>query len=129
MPRKNPTFDRRTRNAIDSHRARAKDVGLHIDYSLDELRRKVRDAQQLPCCYCGTELHDSNWSCDHAHPTSRGGSYAFWNIEICCTNCNTTKGALTHEEFSALLATMADWESRARMDVRNRLRRGARRFL
>lgn len=128
MPRKNPTFDRRTRNAIESHRVRAREVNQTLDYGLDELRCKVREAQQLPCCYCGVTLTDSNWSCDHATPTSRDGSYNLWNLEICCSNCNTTKGILTHEEFSQLLAIMSDWPSRARVDVRCRLLKGSRRY-
>lgn len=121
-----PLFMKRTTNAIDSHRKRAKAAGQRLDYGLDEFREKVIESLRLPCYYCGVGLTDANWSSDHSTPTSRGGSYCLWNVEIVCKHCNEAKGALTHEEFSALLCVLRDFQSQARLNVIQRLRAGAR---
>jgi hypothetical protein len=71
-------------------------------------------------------MTDATWSSDHATPTSRGGSFCLCNVEVICRRCNETKGPLTHEEFSALLAVLRDFTSVARMDVIRRLRAGGR---
>ncbi len=124
MPRKTPTFDKRTAAAIQSHRTRALAAGQIIDYSLDELRRLVADAQQLPCPYCRRRLTDAGFSVDHSTPTSRGGSFALWNLQVTCKQCNLTKGALTHEEFSSLWVVALSWQSAGRLDLMSRLRAG-----
>jgi hypothetical protein len=36
---------------------------------------------------------------------------------VICRRCNETKGPLTHEELSALLAVLRDFASAARVDV------------
>jgi len=128
MSRKNTTFDRRTRCAIDSHRKRAKEAGQMLDYGLDEFRLRVKEAMELPCRYCGASLTDSTWSSDHSTPTSRGGSYCLWNVEIVCRRCNETKGALTSEEFASLRLLLSDWHDVARVNVLVRLRAGAKAY-
>lgn len=119
---------KRTTNAIDSHRVRAKAAGQHLDYGLDDLRIKVTEALQLPCCYCGVGMTDASWSSDHATPTSRGGSFNLDNVQVVCKTCNEIKGALTHEEFSVLKRVMWEWASEGRMNVMQRLRAGGKTF-
>jgi 5-methylcytosine-specific restriction endonuclease McrA len=119
-----PLLLRRTSNSLASHRRRAQAAGRRLDYGLDDLRRLVSDSLRLPCRYCGVSMSGATWSCDHATPTSRGGSFALDNLEVICRRCNEAKGRLTREEYSALVLLMWGWGSAARTDVINRLRAG-----
>lgn len=120
------TLRKRIHNAVDSHRRRAKVHGQALDYDVHQLADKVAEALQNPCLYCGMPLIDSTWSCDHDTPTSRGGSYALWNVLVCCKRCNELKGQLTGTEFHDLLGFLADLPAEARADVLRRLRAGGR---
>jgi 5-methylcytosine-specific restriction endonuclease McrA len=117
-----PTFMRRTQNSIASHRKRAREAGQVLDYGLDELRARVEDAIAFGHChYCQCSLTAETFACDHATPTSRAGSFGFWNVEVICTKCNRAKGILTAGEFAGLWAVMREWESLPRVNVQNRL--------
>src|SRR5262245_49393459 len=78
-----------------------------------------------PCPYCGAAMTLKEIQCEHKEPTCRGGSYCFWNLEFTCEDCNKAKGALTSEEFRALLDALFDYP-KARLNVLRRLRAGAR---
>lgn len=121
------TARRRVRNIIGHHRRRAREAGATLGYGLDDLRRLVAEALELPCPYCRGKLTPKAFGLDHATPTSRGGGWGVDNLRVVCMRCNETKGALTDEEFSALLALLAAWPEEARRGTLARLRAGGRR--
>jgi 5-methylcytosine-specific restriction endonuclease McrA len=120
----NKTFNRRTYDAHQSHRRRARLMGVPLPYDVEALRQLVAQAIEHPCPYCGSRLSPENFNCDHQDATSRGGSFDLHNVRILCRPCNQAKGALSASEFEALLALMASWPVEARRDVLVRLRRG-----
>jgi hypothetical protein len=67
-------------------------------------------------------------SLDHKTPTGRGGKHALGNLCVCCPACQQRKGALSAEEFKALLALIASWPPRAGNDLLARLRAGGKRY-
>jgi len=120
------TLRKRIRNALDSHRRRAKAAGQTLDYTAADLAERVSEALRRPCPYCGEPLTERTWSCDHATPTSRGGSFAFRNLVVCCRRCNEVKGALTGRELGQLQKCVAGLPVEASSDVFRRLRAGGR---
>lgn len=86
----------------------------------------VREAMRGGCRSCGCALTEQNFSCDHATPTSRGGSFALQNVEITCKCCNEAKGVLTAEEFALLWVALRQMTSEGRVSVIRRLRAGGR---
>ena len=56
---------------------------------------------QHHCGYCGREV---TLELDHRVPFSRGGTHTKANIIPACHQCNTAKGAMTEDEFRALIA-------------------------
>jgi 5-methylcytosine-specific restriction endonuclease McrA len=72
-----------------------------------------------PCSYCGVTMNcDGGWlgpqapSKDHRVPRVRGGPDTRENMIVCCRRCNEDKGALTTEEYMAVLAGLA-----SRLDI------------
>lgn len=57
------------------------------------------------CSYCGTEL--TELCMDHVVPRSRGGSDAPDNLMPACRECNSSKCAMTLEEYRNRLAERA----------------------
>ena len=61
----------------------------------------------VQCYYCRLVMSPDHperrptW--DHKLPKSRGGSNKSTNLVRCCLRCNQLKGAMTAEEFVALL--------------------------
>lgn len=51
------------------------------------------------CAYCGCELELETFHVDHVLPIAFGGSDAIENLVPACVYCNTSKRALTLEEF------------------------------
>lgn len=58
------------------------------------------------CAYCGCELesaetnnHPRQYTVDHLHPTSKGGSNGVENLIPSCRVCNVTKGNRELEVF------------------------------
>jgi 5-methylcytosine-specific restriction endonuclease McrA len=75
---------KRTSNAFHSHKKRAREAGVELDYTLDELRAVVKEALAEACPCCGGPLTVRNWETDHRVPTSRGGRHARGNLVIVC---------------------------------------------
>jgi 5-methylcytosine-specific restriction endonuclease McrA len=86
----------------------------------------ARDAIHGPCPYCHGKITPATFSADHDRPVSRDGSWELWNVIGCCRRCNDVKGALTGEEFMALLALTTPWPSQVRQNLLARLRAGGR---
>lgn len=59
---------------------------------------EMYDSQQGLCAYCESPLFGC-YHVDHMVPLSRGGHDGWENLAIACIRCNTSKGALTAEEF------------------------------
>jgi hypothetical protein len=62
-----------------------------------DVRRRVRSRDGTVCAYCGAS--DRPIHLDHRIPRSRGGLDTYENLVVSCVTCNTSKGALTDEEF------------------------------
>ena len=73
----------------------ARALGTHTG---PEWARVCRATQT--CTYCATELTPFNDAKDHKVPVSRGGSDGIENLQRICWQCNVSKGALTHEEYT-----------------------------
>jgi hypothetical protein len=50
------------------------------------------------CAYCGHHFIKEKLTCDHVHPTSRGGKNAWTNVVAACAHCNKGKSNKTPEE-------------------------------
>ncbi len=118
------TLKRRIADAVASHRKRAKAVGLELDYDGGDLLALVTTALAGSCPYCRGPMSETSWSIDHDTPTSRRGSFCLWNLRAICKRCNTIKGAMTGEEFAALMALLRELHPDAQTDVMRRLMAG-----
>ncbi len=83
------------------------------------LRKKLRSelfelANQ--CSYCGAIITHREATIDHMIPTCRGGIDAATNLVLCCSNCNSSKGDDTAEQFLRRLL-------KAARELRQRFRR------
>ena len=74
---------------------------------MEDARKIVADPPVCP--YCEKQIPYKAVSVDHKQPKSRGGESSASNLVWCCYACNQQKGALTAEEFSALLKFLSDW--------------------
>lgn len=88
------------RSSVCNHR----DCGFIINFSMDELYNLAEHTTH--CRYCGTELlftHKIRGVSKHDSPTldriDNEKEMTINNIQIICRECNTTKGARTHDEF------------------------------
>lgn len=68
---------------------------------LDDARKIV--ANPPICPYCLIKIPYRDISIDHLQPRSRGGSSKPDNLIFCDKLCNTAKGNLTADEFTALM--------------------------
>lgn len=120
---------RRVKNSYDSHVRRAKAAGQHIRYTRAELQGHVEPMLGLPCTYCRTIILDQdNFSCDHAQPIARSGSFDICNVRVCCSDCNLVKGLMNEHEYRSLVAIMAQMPPVVRLDLAARLKHGGGRF-
>lgn len=71
---------------------RFEDMMYEITYSLKEKR----------CVYCGKRLSVHNRTLDHRYPRDTGGISITNNLFPCCSNCNSSKSNLTHDEYLVL---------------------------
>jgi 5-methylcytosine-specific restriction endonuclease McrA len=112
--------------ALAHHRARAKADRQVLDYGLTQLEDLVRRTQACP--YCGAVLSPGTLSFDHLTPTSRRADYRLCNLAVVCPPCQSAKGALSADEYVALLALLRRSHPAAWGDVLGRLRSGGRRY-
>lgn len=65
-----------------------------------ELKDQVWLKSNGHCSYCGLPLLPfTNFTIDHVHPVSDGGTNEFANLVPCCKNCNSRKHAMPVETF------------------------------
>lgn len=57
--------------------------------------------QERICYYCRLSIPFEDWTIDHLHPTSRGGTRNKVNEVGACSDCNGLKGNMTEAEFRA----------------------------
>lgn len=70
------------------------------------LRNAVYDKCHGCCAYCGEFLSlTSNWTVDHLIPLSQDGNRDIENYVLCCSSCNSGKGARSLEEYRDHLST------------------------
>lgn len=112
--------------ALSGHRKRARADHQALDYGLAELERLARRTQACP--YCGAVLSPGTISFDHRVPTSRRADYRLCNLAVVCPPCQLAKGALSADEYVALLALLRRSHPAAYGDVLGRLRSGGRRY-
>jgi 5-methylcytosine-specific restriction endonuclease McrA len=112
--------------ALSHHRARAKADMQALDYGLADLERLARRTQACP--YCGAVLSPGVLTFDHFAPLARRADYRLCNLVAACAACNAAKGALSGDEFKALLALLRTFHPAAYGDVLGRLRSGGRRY-
>lgn len=70
-------------------------------------KRLFAGKRQRPCTYCGKPLSYKRATLDHMTARSRGGR-DIGNLALACHSCNQRKGALSADEFRALLAQEAE---------------------
>lgn len=78
-----------------------------------------------PCPYCGRPVDILSLTLDHKMPRSRGGALGIENLEPCCTDCNSLKGAMDVEEFAELRAWLVTVSPFLREHITTRLRQSA----
>ena len=83
---------------------RSKEYEVICNISLKEIRESLYQAYGQDCKYCTSRLVLNNIVCDHITPLSLGGGSIPRNLQMICARCNTRKGPLTDNQFSALLA-------------------------
>lgn len=54
--------------------------------------------REFPCAYCGA-WREGRMQVDHVRPTSRGGLDTPDNLAPCCSECNSSKGNNTPDEW------------------------------
>lgn len=116
------SFVRRITAIYQTHRWQARQVGERLDYSLPLLRDLVENYMATRACfYCGGQLSRANVFVDLKNPPSRGGSYAFCNVTVCCKDCQRAKGHLDHVEYRELLDLLRFWAAPIRRQFLRRL--------
>lgn len=75
--------------------------------TLDAARKIIKS--EPVCPYCNKPIQWKELSLDHIQPKSREGQNNTNNITWACFLCNRTKGALTADEYLALLDFLKDW--------------------
>lgn len=71
------------------------------EFDKDSIHKALSDYRG--CGYCG-DPDIMAISIDHKTPLARGGKNKPHNVHLVCLPCNRMKGAMTHEEFCALLS-------------------------
>jgi hypothetical protein len=117
-----------TADRYASMKSRLKKKGLPPPpFSLDDFRADVLSVMggkkdgALQCRYCLGYFVINEIAVDHATPLSRGGSLGIENLDYICGPCNDRKGALTLDEYAALLGFLATLHPLARQDILKRL--------
>ena len=107
----------RIRN-IDTHRTktrryRARKEGITGNHTGQDILKMYKDqAGRCNNPYCRVEMLGA-YSVDHVIPVSRGGSNNPDNLQLMCTPCNSSKGALTMDEWMSLLPSAKDSRNRS----------------
>lgn len=117
---------RRTYAIFRHQKLRAEELGIWLDYTLDDLRSIVQLAlSRANCPYCQDLMTAKTFSADHKIPVARGGGMGMNNIIICCTPCNQVKGALDAIEYKELLSLVNGWSIPVKKNLFARIRAGS----
>jgi hypothetical protein len=121
------TVERRCYSIFTHLREKAKELKREgeIDFGVETVRSTAHDAMGKPCHWCEKKLTPKNFSFDHMTAVMRGGLFAWSNMMIVCSGCNTTKGSLSAEEFVLLKAFLLTLCDAARLDILRRMALGA----
>ena len=84
-----PTVEIRENTLFIKKLIRFEDLMYELSYAL----------KKRHCCYCGKKLSVRDSTMDHRWPKYSGGISITDNLYPCCSDCNSRKGKLTHEEF------------------------------
>jgi 5-methylcytosine-specific restriction endonuclease McrA len=85
--------------AAKSHRRRTQVSGAGGSYTHSDKEDLIR-RQKRKCAYCRSPLSRKNHQVDHITPVSLGGSSNPSNLQILCSWCNQSKGALDPIEYA-----------------------------
>lgn len=69
-------------------------------HAYQSYRRRLLERNPV-CFYCRKLLDLTNSSLDHVIPECRGGSFGPGNLQLCCLDCNGSKGPHTPVEWLA----------------------------
>lgn len=120
-------FLKRSSSIYNGQKKRARDAGVLLPYTLDDLRGLIRRAiENKRCTYCCRELTPKNISVDHRIPLCRNGSFSFSNLFACDLTCNLAKGPLTEIEWREICHVTNTWTNDSRTNLFSRLKAGAR---
>ena len=113
----------KAKRALANHRKAAKNLGVELDYTRDDLLTLLTEARQ--CTYCRMPL-GLDCEIDHAEPLTRGRrACRLDNLVVCCASCNRIKGMLDAETFRALHNFLKSLGNPiAESDIRRRLQAG-----
>lgn len=69
---------------------------------MNRRRKRLFKEQRGRCHYCLQETKPKDFTVDHIHPKSKGGSYHRRNIVGACSPCNAEKADMSYEQYFAL---------------------------
>ncbi len=69
------------------------------------LRRRLAEAQNWRCCWCGREMEETGTgprraTFEHIQPFAKGGSDHPDNLAVACADCNLRRGDAMPEELT-----------------------------
>lgn len=117
-------FHHRCANIFAGHKRRARELRQELDYTAADLRGLAEAADQ--CGYCDAMLTVDTFTFDHDVPTARRADFGCANLCVCCTSCNLVKGAMSGDEYRALLGVVGTFHPAALTDTLARLKLGGR---
>lgn len=85
-------FTKRTGDAYQNQRKRARKQGAILDYTLAELRDLLQPRIGTSCPFCQDTITTENFSFDHGFPVSWGGKHSITHLLVVCRRCNDIKG-------------------------------------
>jgi hypothetical protein len=88
-----------------------------------ELKKWLEDQVPLTCYYTVVPVELFKCHIDHKIPPRRGGTHTLPNLCVCDPKANSAKGAMTEEEFKALINLLNTWEDKG-LYLLSRLRMG-----
>jgi 5-methylcytosine-specific restriction endonuclease McrA len=123
--RQQGVFMRRSQEAFQAIRRRARAAGVYLDYRLDDLQAFVRNnLGDRRCQYCRGDITVDNFALDHRNPIERTGSLIFHNLAVVCEECAIAKGSLDYVEFKELMELVRTWSPPVQKHFRQQLRLG-----
>jgi 5-methylcytosine-specific restriction endonuclease McrA len=86
-------------------RDRAKNGGQGMNWIRKAKRLALYIRDGLACAYCGYSIEDgAQFTLDHLHPHSKGGSNEAANLVTCCMRCNSSRGNRDYRQFAEAVA-------------------------